>query len=382
MPPPGGERDVRPPEVIATTPSPLEVTRGFDGPVTFHFNERISERDVRESVMVSPATGDVRVKKGRSEIHVELDGGWKPDQIYRVVLLPGIRDLFGNERREPASLIFSTGPPVPNTAIAGLAYDRLTGRPAEGVIIQATKLPDTVTYSTAGDTSAFFALTHLPLGEYDVVAYLDMNRNRRYDAMESASRPQRVSLAQDRDTMTVELNIVPADTTPAILVGADARDSVDVRLTIDDHLDPDAPLDSVRVALFELPDTVPVAGVPRLMRPDAFDQERRAREDSARADTVAADTAARREPDPAAIAPDPAALDEAGPLPVRELVLIPAIALRPETRYLVRLADLTNVSGVTGGGGEADFETPPRPPPTPPDTAAARPDTTAMRARP
>lgn len=266
MAPPGGELDERAPQIIATTPDPLAVVTELGEPVRFEFNERISEQGVRESVLVSPATGEVEVKKGGSDIRVEVDGGWQPDQVYRVVLLAGIRDLFGNERREPASLVFSTGPPVPNTAIAGLAYDRLTGRAASDVIVEATKRPaeaiedpsDTVSYTTAGDTSAFFALTHLPLGEYDVLAFIDQNRNRRRDPAESVSAPLPVSLAAESDTIAIDLSIVPSDTTAPILTAAQARDSLQVLLTFEDHLEPDSTLDHVEVALFALPDTTQI----------------------------------------------------------------------------------------------------------------------------
>ncbi|MGH7575954.1 MAG: Ig-like domain-containing protein [Longimicrobiales bacterium] len=383
MQPPGGELDQRSPQIIATTPEPLAVITDLAQPVTFQFDERISEQGVRESVLVSPVTAEVEVSKGGRSIHVEVDGGWKPDQVYRVVLLAGVRDLFGNERREPASLVFSTGPPVPNTAIAGLAYDRLTGRPATDVIVEATRKPDTVPYSTAGDTSAFFALTHLPIGDYDVIAYVDQNRNRRRDAPESASPAYPASLVADNDTVVIDLSIVPSDTTPPILTAAQARDSVEVLLTFEDHLDPEASLDAVEVALFALPDTTPVPGVPRLVRPDVFEEERRARldsllADSARADTAAVDTAEappRRLPI-TPLAPPQAFEPETGPLPVRELVLVAARPLEHEAMYLVRIGEVTNVSGITGAAGEIDFQVPARPPPAPPDTTGVRSDTT------
>jgi hypothetical protein len=58
-------------------------------------------------------------------------------------------------------------------------------------------------------------------------------------------------------------------------------------------------------------------------------------------------------------------------LPQREFVLVPASPLTPGTRYLVRIEGLTNVSGIRGGGGSADFEVPtPRAPPARRDTTA------------
>jgi hypothetical protein len=370
LPPPGGEPDQSPPEVIATTPENLSADSAFDGEVVFTFDERISERGVRESILVSPATSDVRVEKGRSEIRVRLKEGWNRDQVYRVVLLPGIRDLFGNERRAPASLVFSTGPAVPNTAIGGTVFDKLTGRPATQVVVQASRMPDSVTYNTVGDSSAFFAMTHLPVGQYEVTAFIDQNRNRRRDPTEGASHPQAASLAREADTLVMILDVVPADTTPARVTNALARDSVEIRLDVDDHLDPDFPTEDIQAAIFSLPDSIEVPGRPRIMRADKFDAEKRAREDSlraaARADS-AADPPVRRPagPPPALGRPFGQAPDTSrGPLPYRELVMVPERPLTPGTRYFVRIVGLRNVTGVYGGGGVVEFMIPtPEPPP-------------------
>jgi hypothetical protein len=287
--------------------------------------------------------------------------------------MPGIRDLFGNERREPASLVFSTGPPIPNTAIAGMVLDRITGRAAAQFVAQATRRPDSVRYTTVGDSSAFFALTDLPAGTYELTSFIDQNRNRRKDPAEASSRALAVTLNTERDTQVVVLRVVPADTTAPRLTEATARDSSEIRLTTDDHLEPDSPLEILPLSLFALPDTTQVQGTHRLLPAAVWDAEQRARADSARAE--AGDTAAPPRAPPvrpiAGAAPD----TSAGPLPYRELVVIPAQPLVPGSKYLVRISGLTNISGSTGGGGSADFTVPPR------DTAAAppRPDTTAGR---
>jgi hypothetical protein len=385
LPPPGGDRDETPPEVIATTPQEHEVITELNRPVVFRFDERISERGATESILVSPLTGEPRVKRGRSEIRVEMPGGWKPDQVYTIVLLPGLRDLFGNERREPASLVFSTGPPVPSTAIAGIVLDRLTGRPANQVVVQASKRADSVVYTTVGDSAAFFALTNLPAGIYDVTAFVDQNRNRRRDPSEAFGRGPVIPLNTDRDTMALVLQVVPADTTPPRLARAEGRDTMEVRVIFDDYLDPDTPLESIQISLFALPDTTPVAGAPELMRVDTFEarvrareDSLRAREDSLRADTVAADTARPQPvPSPPGRQGAPRRQDRdttAGPLPERELVLIPAIPLARESKYLLRVEGATNVTGLSGGGGTAEFEIPARAA----TSAPARPDTTQL----
>jgi hypothetical protein len=384
IPPPGGELDRTPPGIIATVPDTQAIVPDFTDAVKFTFDERISERGAERSVIVSPATGEVHIDRGRSSISVKLDGGWRPNEVYRVILLPGVRDLFGNERKEPAELVFSTGAPIPETAIAGVVVDRITGRPASRVIVDAFRSTDSVTYSTVGDSAAFFALRFVPQGSYELRAWVDQNENRRRDASEAISMPQVLSLNTAVDTVILELSVVPADTTSPVLQRAEVRDSLQVRLFTDDYLDPGAPLEFVEVALHVLPDSTPVAGTHRLIPAVRFDHERAVADSIARANEAARDTTVR--PDSAAARPPqsppvrpsigaPNAAVNDSTLPKQEIVLIPGTSLQPGTRYAVTVRGLTNISARSGGGGTVTFETPESPGPATPDTSAVRRDT-------
>jgi hypothetical protein len=373
LPPPGGEEDRAAPAIIGTDPEPLATVPEFTGPVVFRFDERISERNVENSALVSPSDGEVSVDRGRSELRISIEGGFQPGRVYRVILLPGIRDLFNNERRAPAELVFSTGPEIAETALAGMVTDRITGRAAENVIVQAVQLVDSAVYSTTADSAAFFAFQHLPVGAYSITAFVDQNRNRRLDTSESVSRPQQVRFASDRDTVPVMLAVLPRDTTAPRITRAEAQDSLQIRLSTDDYLEPDASLEFVQATLFQLPDTTPVPGALRLMHPDSFAAYRRSIGDTlppARVGGIARAPAAGQRGQ---------VIDTTVALPFRELVVVPAAPLPPRTGFLIRVDGLTNVSGITGGGGEADFTTPA---PTQRDTtgAAVR-DTTGAAVR-
>jgi hypothetical protein len=394
LPPPGGEQDRTPPRIVATTPEPLAVVEPFDGPVIFRFDERLSERNIEGSVVVSPATGELDVSKDGNELRVRIDGGWRPGVVYRVLLAPGVRDLFNNERRTPVDLVFSTGPDIVNTAFGGLVSDRITGRPEVQALVEATRRADSLTYVAAVDSLGFFAFRNLPLGIYNVVAYGDQNRNRRRDASESLTQPRVVTVNSERDTVDLDLALVPNDTTPPRLQRVEGRDSLQVRLFVDDYLDPEIPLQGIEVRIMTLPDSEAVAGPFRLLEADTFTALERARTDSIRMDSLrtaaaAGDTLAERALDVAATAParpaSPAprpgaapALPTIGPTPFQEVVLVPAQPLQPGS-YEVTVANLVNISGRGGGGGVAEFEI--RPPPPPDTTSAVRPDTSALALR-
>ncbi|HUF67022.1 MAG TPA: Ig-like domain-containing protein [Longimicrobiales bacterium] len=385
MPPPGGEPDQSPPQVVATTPEQLSVVDPFDGAVVFEFDERLSERNIEGAVIVSPATGEVHVSRNGSELRVSIDGGWREGVVYRVLLLPGIRDLFNNERRSPVDLVFSTGPAIVNTAFGGLISDRITGRPEPLAMVEATRRADSLVYVATVDSLGFFAYRNLPLGIYNLVAYADRNRNRRLDPGEPLTSPRVVTLNTERDTVDLDLAVVPNDTTPARLIRAEGRDSLQVRLFTDDHIDPERSLNGIEVQLMMLPDSEAVVGPFQLVRADSFAELVRARTDSLRLDSLrtaaaAGDTAAARRleaPQPPPLQPraGPAgALPSIGPSPFQELVLVPARPLLPG-RYEVTVSNLLNISMRPGGGGKAEFEI--RPPPPPVESPPVRPDTSA-----
>ncbi|HSJ24428.1 MAG TPA: Ig-like domain-containing protein [Longimicrobiales bacterium] len=340
-PPPGGERDTLPPRLVGTTPEPLAVVPGFRGAVVFQFDERLSERNFSEAlVTVSPLDSTLRVRRGRSEIRVEIDGGWRPDRVYRIVVLPGVRDMFGNAREEPAEVVFSTGPPVPATAVAGMVLDRLTGRPAQSPVVRAVRRGDEVSYIAVGDTAGFFSLRHLPMGVYDVAAFADLNRNRRHDAAEPVDGRQ-VSLGSDADTVAVVFNVLAVDSTAPRVTRGEVVDSLHVRLIFDDHFDPAQSMAAASAEVHALADSSSYATATRIVPGTVFERERRAAP-AAPPDTAAADTVT---PPPPRQSQQP----QQPPLPTRELVLELDRPLRPG-RYSVTVRNVVNISGLAGEG--------------------------------
>ena len=130
--PGGGPPDQRPPVVIATVPAPGAFVESLDFAIDLRFSERISERVARgtldEAVLLSPRTGAVRVNHKSDALEVSVEGGLRPDLVYRLTVLPVLVDLFGNRMSEPFELAFSTGPELIENAIAGQVLDRITGR--------------------------------------------------------------------------------------------------------------------------------------------------------------------------------------------------------------------------------------------------------------
>lgn len=370
-PPTGGPVDSIAPILLTTRPDSGAIVPGWTGPAIFVYDDGLSEQGVEEAVTLSPRRGPVAVDKEGDEIRVRPRRGWAPGLIYQVEVAPGLRDRFNNVIREPARLVFSTGPPIPDTRAAGRVTDRITGAPSLQARVDALRLSDSLVYSTLTDSAGRYTLAQVPEGEYRVTAYRDANRNLRVDPFEQRDTVVLVLVAAD--TRSADLALLPNDTTPPVAGSARMTDGwIEVRF--DDYLDPDQPLSPEQVTVVG-PDSAAVAIA-----------EVRVGAPPAARDTAGADSAGlepgpgARRPGDARPAPDsPAAADSAradtvppaGPLPAQSLFARPAVLLVPDTTYVVRVRDVRNINGLVGGG-EAPLRTPaPPPPPAPADTAAA-----------
>lgn len=412
--PPGGEVDRSPPRVVATVPAPFDTLTDLRARVVIEFDERISERlegitEIRDAVLISPVTGEPRAKRRRSSLEIVPAGGWEADRVYRVVVLPVFRDLFGNRRQEPIELVFSTGAPIPEIALAGFVADRITGEPVPEARVAAVRRADGSTYLAVSDTSGFFAMRYLPAGAYDLRAWVDQDRDGEPDFFEAQDTADTDLGATD--TMVVELAVLPMDTTPARLARAEAVDSTRVRLVFDDHFAP-GPVEG-SAALFLASDSSLVTSEGRLVhgsRLDSILAVEQAARDSARAEEARQDSLRRAIEDslpaaPDSVAAEPAEIDrfraiptdtgvaevsrgpegpEVGPtrqppdepLPSRELILLLPDPLLPDSAYYVEVEGVVNIRGLPGGGGSAAFVAPP----PPADEAAV--DTTGVAAPP
>src|SRR5690606_31778988 len=321
-PPPGGPEDRSPPQLVMQRPDTLAVVPGWNRPVIFRFDERISEQQVEQSVMVSPRTSPVVVDRGSREIRVSLRRGWQPNTIYQVMVRPEIQDLFNNKIREPLQIVFSTGPEIPRTRFAGVVRDRITGEPTADARVEAIRTADSLVYAVPSDSTGRFEFAYVPEGEYMIRAYPDNNLNRSPDSFEPRdSLTATISVADTTAIEAlVELSVVLPDSTPPKIASARLAGERRVEVRFDDYLDPAQELqpgsvtltgpDSTSVAI----DTVTIGEPPEEEAPDTAAAPapgaEPAQPPAAAPDTAAAQPGAEPAPPPVA-APDTAAPDTA-----------------------------------------------------------------------
>lgn len=407
--PPGGPPDTMAPVLAGVSPDSLGSYPGFDRDVEFRFNEVVSEGgqpnfglgsgDLEKLVVLSPTTEVPVVRWRRDRITARPREGWRPNTVYRVELLAGVRDLRNNSMRSSAVVTFTTGTDLPTDTLVGRVVDWTTSRPARGALVEAILQPDSLVYRTVADSTGRFAFGPLPAGEYLVFGALDQNRNGRRDPRENFDS---LRVAAGRDSVG-ELWAFRRDSTGPRIQTASRTDSLSATLSFTGHLDPYQRVtpDSVRVRL--LPDSTDVP-VELLLPQVALDSILKARADSANA----ADTTRRAAPDsvparPAAPPPDtgrripgvprqvvgarPPERDttDTGPLTTRpplfdRLTLRVGTPWTPGGRYVIEVFGLRNAGGVAGDARTV-LVIPPAPPrPPAPDSARGRPDTAAARA--
>ena len=430
--------------VVATRPDTFAVlTEPFRGPVRFEFDERISERvasgTLDQAAVVSPRTGRVRVGHGRQSIEVNLDGGFRPGLVYRVTLLPVVRDLFNNQLMAPFEVVFSTGGAYNASAVAGTAWDRVTADGVEAleVVAIAEEAGDSVPYVARTDTAGVYVFRYLPTGSYRVTAFQDRNRNGIVDPMELQGRAG--FEVGGPDTLFVDVAVLQPDTTPPRLTRASVMDSLTLLLEFDDYLDPQVGAGSMGVTLTndstgalvpmrvlherdyvawarQLADSfAALDSIEARARAEAALEEVPLGRDTLRPDTARGDTVRARVPRRPGVAPAPSRTTrplppalpvsasgggrptpgarpgqgaeevlapDGRPLPSRRLVLRLDEFLPVSVKHTVFAGSVVNIAGTGGGGGETVVVREPPKDTTKADSAAARdtvpPDTMAV----
>jgi hypothetical protein len=394
--------------VVATVPDTFAVDTTFRGPVRFKFDERISEQvatgAMDGAVVVSPQTGEVKVSPSRSGIEVKMAGGFRRGLVYRVTLLPVIRDLFNNRMYDPFDLVFSTGAPFVNSAVAGMVWDRITGEPMKDMEVTAVPRSDsTMTYVARSDSAGIYVFRYLPPGAYRITAFDDQNQNGKLDSTETRGMAP-LTLSGPDTIMPLDVAALRPDTAPARVKGAVALDSVTVVVTMDHYVDPEEPDSDISASLSS--DSVSAPRVARLYKEYGYNRwvvqfrdsvtradsiaaaaEKAAAKKSAPADTSVRDTTGAK-PATTAVRPDttpqvpkrhlppllPGGPGGSGPtppsfgrgttsrqtglgpdgkpLPKQRIVLIMDSALVPGVAYRVRVRGVITVNGVPMDGGD------------------------------
>ena len=382
--PPGGPQDRTAPQVLETFPDTFAVVPAFDEEIRIVFDERISESGAQgpldEAVIISPESGEVTVRHSSRELRVRMEGGFLPDEVYRVTVQPVIRDLFGNTLADPFEFVFSTGAEMTPTVLAGSIVDRITDEPVEGarVTARAERPPGVeasddqvvLTHIAHSDERGVYALRYVPSGGYEITAFVDQDRSGGPTGLEPIATGRNV--LNPADTVLLNFALLPPDTTAALVGSVDVVDSLTLAVEFDDFLDPTSSLAAVSASLG--PDSLGPAEVVAIMHERDYLERRDAIEDSSyvadsirfeedqqqiesllsAGDSVAASEIAADSRVPVPRGQRSAAVLRARDLPKQVLYLLLADTLATDRPYELAVQGVTNINGVPDGGGTAE----------------------------
>ncbi|MDE0807188.1 MAG: Ig-like domain-containing protein [Longimicrobiales bacterium] len=366
--PVGGPIDNVGPQVVSTIPDTFAVMSNFDGPIELVFDERISESTssgtLQESVKISPRLGEVTVNHSSRGLKIQMEGGFPGNMIYRVTVLPTVRDLFQNPMPYPFEFLFSTGPEMLPNVAAGVVIDGITLLPLEGTtIIASVKAFGAVdTESESGlehvaitDSSGVYAFRYLPAGNYSITAFVDENRNNSPELTEPVAEDHLV--VNPNDTVFLDMRLLRPDSTSAELNAIRLIDSLTLLVEFDDYLNPEQILaGNVRATLSS--DSTNLVETTEILSKYEYDN----REDMLR-DTLS-NTGSPENVDNADIFGPERTSDKK--IPSQVIYLILSEPIRVGFNYEVSIFGLENINGIGSGGGTSSIMR--EPPDIPRDT--------------
>ncbi len=304
QPPPGAPFDAEAPVLLSASPDSGAVIADFDDDVEFQFDEVITEQGLEALVTISPRHDELSVSWKRRRFTVKPSDGWHPNAVYQVTLRAGVTDLQNNRTEEGSTIVFSTGGDIPNTRIGGSVVDWEAGRMAAGAVVEAIRLPDSLTYVGVSDSLGAYELLYIPAGTYLLRAGVDGNNNGRINAREvydSVTVTVSDSLMRDfwtfrHDTVGPRVNDISLTDSQSVTIGFNQMLALETPT-------PDA------FGVWELPDSNRVSVNQVLLRA-AFDSLRQAAAAAAADSVLAARADSLGVPiDSVAAIPDSAAAD-------------------------------------------------------------------------
>ncbi len=237
VPPDGGPVDREPPRIISTYPMQY-ATRFRDNRIALEFDEYVDRRSVQESIFISPYVGELEFEWSGREVEIRFSEPLQENRTYVVNVGTDVVDLNNRNRMAQAfTLAFSTGDVIDRGSIEGRVYGQTSNDSPEGVMVFAYVLlpgaPDTLNprttkpdYITQTGKTGEFALRHLLLGKYRLLAVRDEYRNLLYDpeADEYGILPYDVQLSMlDTVRRGVTMRLAKEDTTAPRLLRVTAQ---------------------------------------------------------------------------------------------------------------------------------------------------------------
>ena len=218
-PPEGGEKDIKGPELISSTPENKSI-KASGNTITLTFNEDVRLKDFNRQVIITPNPGNnLESTVDRNEVRLKFEKSFEPNTTYFLNFREGIEDITEGNKPTNLTLTFSTGTYLDSGQVKGVVYDLLTGVPAKDINVVLYAASDTTNiredkpyYLTKTAEDGSYQLQNIKFGNYKLYAHQDKNNDNIYN-----DEKEKIAYLPENVTITAEtpdqnLNLIRIDT--------------------------------------------------------------------------------------------------------------------------------------------------------------------------
>lgn len=212
--PPGGKKDTIAPLLIESTP--VNKQKNFKGrDIELFFSEYVQIENLVQKTIITPGTGNTFSFKLRpTSLLLHFNEPFKDTTTYTISFTDAIRDASERNPAANLKLVFSTGPQIDSLTVSGNVTDINSGERVKEALVGLYTPRDTLdatrnkpVYYSKTDTSGNFLIENVKAGNYDLIAFNDVNKNFVFnaDVEKVGFYEKRIILKQNVDGIKVAL---------------------------------------------------------------------------------------------------------------------------------------------------------------------------------
>ncbi len=240
LPPDGGPKDERPPQVVQEKSSQNFQTNYTKKPIEIAFDEWVEIRDPFNQIIVSPPLRypyEIYIKKRSVIFEFDEREELRDSATYTINFGEAIQDFTEGNPADQLRFVFSTGPYIDSLSVRGKIVDARTYEPVEGAVFMLYEnTADSVVrterpfYFARTNDRGLFTIENVKAGTFKGFALLDNNLNYLFDQAQEAIgfTDSLIVVAEGQEpTFTVKLF---TEEQPIRLLGSNDRQFGQVRL--------------------------------------------------------------------------------------------------------------------------------------------------------
>ncbi len=235
-PPDGGVRDTESPKLIQSIPNAGAV-RMEGRQITLIFNEPVVSDQLATQLTINPESdlGTPRIVERDNVITLTFTKPFKPNTTYVIDFGKTISDITERNKAQIEQLVFSTGEHLDSGQVSGVVQNLMTGSGLANATVGllaaqgGRQITDSILgeqrflYRTSTDETGAFLLRNVKSAPYRIFAFVDANKDSRYNEPEAVAYEPSIIRVNQADT-TLKLLAAKVDTKSPIVVNRQEKE--------------------------------------------------------------------------------------------------------------------------------------------------------------